>query len=118
VAPEGTKADNINLTVPAIGIITGAGTVSPEGALNFKMLADLKGGMAGGLAQVATLGSSKGGIPFAIDGTTANPHFVPDMKGIAGNVAKGLLGNVMGGKNGATDNPADAIVGLFGKKKK
>jgi AsmA protein len=118
VAPEGTKADNINLTVPAIGVITGAGTVSPEGALNFKMWADLKGGMAGGLAQVATLGSSKGGIPFAIDGTTANPHFVPEMKGIAGNVAKGLLGNVMGGKNGANDNPADAIVGLFGKKKK
>ena len=31
VAPEGTKADAINLTVPAIGVITGAGTVSPAG---------------------------------------------------------------------------------------
>lgn len=118
VAPEGTKADNINLTVPAIGVITGAGTVSPVGALNFKMLADLKGGMVGGLTQVATLGSGKGGIPFAIEGTTSNPHFVPDMKGIAGNVAKGFLGDVMGGKSGLKENPADAIVGLFGKKKK
>ena len=31
VAPEGTKADDINLTVPAVGVITGAGTVSPAG---------------------------------------------------------------------------------------
>src|SRR5207342_569253 len=29
MAPEGTKANAINLTVPAIGVITGAGTVSP-----------------------------------------------------------------------------------------
>jgi AsmA protein len=45
VAPEGTKADNINLNVPTIGVITGAGTVSPSGDLAFKMLADLHGGM-------------------------------------------------------------------------
>lgn len=118
VAPEGTKADNINLTVPAIGVITGAGTVSPANELNFKMLADLKGGMMGGFTQVATLSGGKG-IPFSIDGTTSNPHFVPDMKGIAGGVAKGMLGDVMGAKNGAKGNPtADTIMGLFGKKKK
>ena len=29
VAPEGTQANNINLNVPAIGVVTGAGTVSP-----------------------------------------------------------------------------------------
>src|SRR5437588_3918127 len=40
-----SRADNINLTVPAIGVITGAGTVSPAGDLAFKMLADLHGGM-------------------------------------------------------------------------
>jgi hypothetical protein len=44
------------------------------------MLADIKGGVAGGLTQVASLGSGKGGIPFAIEGTTSNPHFIPDMK--------------------------------------
>src|SRR5262249_6602660 len=38
VSPEATKADDINLNVPAIGVITGAGTVSPEGALAFKMV--------------------------------------------------------------------------------
>jgi AsmA protein len=115
VAPEGTKADNINLTVPAVGVITGAGTVSPVGALNFKMLAELKGGVAGGLTQVATLGSGKGGIPFAIEGTTSNPHFIPDMKGVAGGIAQGALGDAKAVTKG---NPANAISGLLGKKQK
>jgi AsmA protein len=35
VAPEGTRADAINVTVPAIGAITGSGTISPTGALDF-----------------------------------------------------------------------------------
>src|SRR5215468_2703803 len=80
VAPEGTRADNLNLTVPAIGVITGAGTVSPAGALNFKMLADLHGGVAGGLGQAISGGK---GIPFSIAGTTSKPEFVPDIKGLA-----------------------------------
>jgi AsmA protein len=115
VAPEGTKADNINLTVPAVGVITGAGTVSPVGALNFKMLAELKGGVAGGLTQVATLSSGKGGIPFAIEGTTSNPHFIPDIKGVAGGIAQGALGDAKAATKG---NPANAIGSLFGKKQK
>ncbi len=112
VAPEGTRADDINLTVTAIGVITGAGTVSPAGDLNFKMMADLKGGVMGGLTQVASMGSGKG-VPFSVTGTTSNPHFVPDMKGVASGMAKGMLGQVTG-KSG----PANALGGLFGKKKK
>jgi AsmA protein len=115
VAPEGTKADNINLTVPTVGVITGAGTVSPVGALNFKMLAELKGGVAGGLTQVATLGSGKGGIPFAIEGTMSSPHFIPDMKAVAGGIAQGALGDA---KAATKVNPTNAISGLLGKKQK
>jgi hypothetical protein len=84
------------------------------------MLANLQGGMVGGLTQMASMGGSKG-IPFSISGTTSNPHFVPDMKGVATGVAQGILGQVMGGKGGngsQTNNPVDAITGLFGKKKK
>ena len=118
VAPEGTKADNINLTVPAIGVITGAGTVSPGGDLNFKMVADLHGGMAGGLTQVASLGG-KSGIPFAIGGTTSSPRFIPDVKGMVGGVAQGILGGVVGGKAGSPANDTvNSVMGLFGKKKK
>jgi AsmA protein len=119
VAPQGTQASNINLTVPAIGVITGAGTVSPGGDLNFKMLADLKGGLMGGLTQVGSLASSKG-IPFAIQGTTSSPRLIPDVRGMATGVAQGVLGQVLGGKNGTTNtnSPLNGLTGLFGKKKK
>ena len=117
MAPEGTKADAINLTVPAIGVITGAGTVNPAGALNFNMLANLEGGVAGGLTQMAGMGSAKGGVPFTITGTTDSPKFVPDMKGVVGGVAQGAIGQALGGKGVATD-PIGAVGGLFGKKKK
>jgi AsmA protein len=121
VAPEGTRADAINLTVPAIGVITGAGTVSPAGALDFKMLASLHGGIAGGLTQTAGLvGGTGGGIPFSITGTTSNPSFVPDVAGVAGSVAKGALGNAVAGKTGVTKGAKDAtgaLGGLLGKKK-
>ena len=118
VAPEGTRADAINLTVPAIGVITGAGTVSPEGALDFKMMANLQGGVAGGLTTVTGLGSkSSGGIPFSIKGTTSSPSFVPDVAGVAGSLAGGALGTALSGKTDATKGATSVLGGLLGKKK-
>jgi AsmA protein len=116
VAPEGTKADNINVTVPAIGVITGAGTVSPEGALAFKMVADLHGGMAGGLSKVAGAGSSQGGIPFAIEGTTTDPKFVPDIGGVVGGVAKGQIANVAKGQVPVAGDVTKGVGGLLKRK--
>jgi len=122
VAPEGTRADAINLTVPAFAVITGAGTISPAGALDFKMIANLHGGMVGGLTKMAALGGNKdSGIPFSITGTTSNPSFVPDVAGVAGSVAKGAVGDVVSAKTGATKGAAgaaDALGGMLGKKKK
>jgi AsmA protein len=118
VSPEGTQANNLNLTVPAIGVITGAGTVSPTGALAFKMLANLKGGVAGGLGEAISGGK---GIPFAIAGTTSKPEFIPDIKGLAGGLAGGALqGALGGGKLGGTkaNDAVNALGGLLGKKKK
>ena len=90
VAPEGTRADNINLVVPTLGTATGAGTVSPSNALDFKMKAD--------------------NIPFLIQGTTSDPKFVPDVKGMA----SGLMQNALG-KNGQK-NPLSGVSGMFKKK--
>ena len=112
-APEGTRLDKIDLIVPAIGTVTGAGTVSPSNALDFKMLANLSGGVAGGLSQMAGLGGGKGsgGIPISIGGTTSNPTFMPDMKGLVGNQLKSLV------PTGKGNNPLGNLGGLFGKKK-
>jgi len=95
VAPEGTQANNVNLDVPSIGVLTGGGTVSPSNELTFKMNASV-----GGL-----------GIPFGVQGTTSDPKFVPDVKGMA----SGLLKNAIGGKN-AGQNPLGGLGGLFKKK--
>lgn len=107
ISPEGTQAQNINLTVPAIGVMTGAGTVSPANALDFKMVADL-----GGAAKLVGLGSQAPGIPFTIQGTTSDPKFMPDMKGLA----KGLLKQTLGGN--AKKNPLGGLGGLFKSKSK
>jgi AsmA protein len=99
VAPEGTRADNINLTVPAIGVVTGAGVVSPSNELAFKLNANI-GGM--------------GAVPFVVSGTTSDPKFMPDVKGIA----TGLLNNALKGQGAnGQQNPINSVMGLFNKKK-
>jgi len=117
VAPDGPQANAINLTMPALGVVTGAGTVSPSGALNFKMNANLSGGAAGGITQMAGLGGQAGSVPFMIEGTTSDPKFVPDVKGMAGSAVQQAISGQLGGAKGVT-NPTDALGGLFGKKKK
>jgi len=92
VAPEGTRADNINLIVPSLGTVTGAGTVSAGNALDFKMKADA--------------------IPFMVEGTTADPKFVPDVKGMATGLVQGVAG-----KNGLAA-PVSGVSGMFKKKPK
>lgn len=124
VAPEGIKTDNLNLTVPALGTILGNGTISPAGALNYKMNANLSGGAVGsavsGLSQLAGIGGGGGGgksagIPFFIQGTTSDPKFVPDVQGMLNSQFKGGLPNT---KNPNVNNAVDALTGIFGKKKK
>jgi AsmA protein len=104
-APEGITTQNVNLTVPALGVVTGNGTISPQDALNYTMNAKL-GGAVGGL--------TRGGLPFFIQGTASDPKFVPNAKGIVSN----QLGGLLGGQKGSTGSPLDQLQGLFGKKKK
>jgi len=110
VSPEGISTQNVNLNIPSLGVVTGSGTISPQNALNYQMSAKISGGVGGGLMQLAGMGSKGGGIPFFIQGTTSDPKFVPDVKG--------MLGSQLGAAKG--QNPADlvnGITGLFGKKK-
>ncbi len=119
VAPEGIRAENVNLVVPAIGSITGNGTISASQALDFKMLARLNpsNSPAGKIiGQLSNLGGPNGGIPFRIQGTTSQPQFLPDVGAITQN-----LGKNAGGKPAATpenlQNLGRALGGLFGRKK-
>lgn len=110
VAPEGISTQNVNLNIPALGVVTGSGTISPQDALNYHMEAKLSGGVVGGLTQLVGMGSKGGGIPFFIQGTTSDPKFVPDVKGMFSSQFKSQ------GQNPAS-NIVQGISGLLGKKK-
>ena len=108
VAPDGIRADNLNLVAPAFGTLTGSGTIAPKGNLDFKMLAKLTGsGAVSQVSRVASLGRPANGIPFRIHGTMANPIFVPDVGRAVGDLVKDpetakkaatVLGGLFGGK--------------------
>ena len=117
VAPEGIRTDNLNLVVPAIGSITGSGTVASNQALDYKMSARLSssGSPMGKVAGIVS-GGNQNGIPFKIQGTTSKPEFIPDVSAIAGDLAKGVAGSVpASGQN--IQNLGKQLGGLFGKKK-
>jgi AsmA protein len=131
--PTGTKFDSINLVLPSIGTVTGNGTVSSTGQLDFKMAANLSGGLGKGLGTVTNVAggatgalsslaggggrsrgnSSSGGIPFTIHGTTSSPQVLPDLGAGVGNVAKGVIPGKVNPAGAATKT----LGGLLGKKK-
>jgi AsmA protein len=115
VAPSGIRTEQINLVIPALGEITGTGTISPSNALDFKMNAKFdSASLVVGLSQLAGLKNASGGsIPFLIQGTTSEPRFLPDVKGMMGAKMKGLSpGNTTSGQSAV-----EALTNLFGKKK-
>jgi AsmA protein len=113
VAPEGIQATNFDLVVPAIGAVTGGGTVAANQALDFKMVAHLTSSSnpIGSLASLTGGGKgNSGGIPFKIQGTSSNPTFIPDVGGMAAGIAKNVT-------PADVNNIGKQLGGLFGKKK-
>jgi len=122
IAPQGIRSDNLNLVVPAIGSMTGSGTIGADKALNFLMLAHLSASNnpMGKIVGLTSAGGgqkgSQGGIPFKIQGTTLKPEFIPEVGAMAGSIVKGAVGSVPA--NGQEiQNLGKQVGGLFGKKK-
>jgi len=110
IAPEMTRADAINVMVSSLGTVTGAGTVSPAGALDFRMTADLQGEMSERRSE-RTGRTERGAVSFMIQGTTSDPKFIPDVSGVAGNALQTVAARKVGGKR--TSNSGG---GLFRRK--
>jgi len=114
-SPKGTAVNNISMVAPTIGELTGAGTISPTHALDFRMRAKFvaEGGV------MALVGSKQTAIPFSIQGTSSNPKFVPDVKalatGVATDIASGKLKDVKTPEEAG--KAAGDIINLFRKKK-
>jgi AsmA protein len=111
VAPDGIRADNLDLVVPSIGTLTGGGLIAPRGALDFKMLARLTHQTAttSALARVASLGHPENGTPFLIKGTTSSPVFAPDVSAAVRGLAT---------KENAATSASGLLKGLLGRKQK
>lgn len=128
MAPTGLRADNLDLVVPSLGTVVGAGTLDSKNNMDFKLVATVNaslagaagsaagaaGGALGGLTSAALGGGSNcksGGIkvPLQVHGTTSNPQIVPDVGGAAASMLKSQLacgatgaGNVQGLAKGLT----------------
>jgi AsmA protein len=107
IAPERIQVDGLDVVAPSIGTLTGAGTIAPKGAMEFKMNAKLTSVVGAGVARIASLGQPSNGIPFRIQGTTSSPVFVPDVGGAVTNAIKSPE---------TAKKAADALRGFFKKK--
>ncbi|MDX6462037.1 MAG: AsmA protein, partial [Acidobacteriaceae bacterium] len=155
-AGGGIQTDNIALDVAGVGTATGAGSVSPAGALNYNVvlkLTELAGGASGGSAPAASAAGGRGallgglmgmfpgggaggaaaglgtvggiagavmknGIPVAIGGTTSNPTFAPNLRGVAAGVGASAGQQLLNGKGnnkqkGNQSNPLGNALGGF-----
>ncbi len=113
-APDGLRADDLDVEIPSIGSVTGSGTVAPDNALHFELAAKLNASSPlgaltkiPGIAQIA--GTQNGAIPFRVEGTTSKPVVTPELKspikGAAGAAtAVGTLGGLLGKKENASVN--------------
>src|SRR5271154_2129381 len=137
MAPEGLKADNFIAVLPGIGNLSGGGTIDSKNDLDFKMAATLTSALGdvaspvssvGGMLGKATGGGGSSGcksgttVPFQIQGTTADPKFIPDVGGLAAGMVKGPRGcggglGARGAKGGGVV-PADTVKSLGGLFKK
>ena len=104
VAPEGTSAQDIRLVAPALGDVTGGGTIGPDSTLDFKMTVMVH--TAGLLSAV-----NNKPIPFTVSGTSSEPVFRPDMKAIAREQVNRIGGDVGKAAGGLLE-------GIFGNRKK
>lgn len=119
VNPGGIQAQAIDAVVPALGQVTGAGNVSASGALNFSMVAAVSSsgalGNIPGMQRVAGAGGGK--LPFSIEGTTSDPKFIPNVKGMAASAVSDIVKSKAGGILGNSPLPS-GLGGLLGRKPK
>ena len=109
MSPDGTRLENFKLVAPAIGELNGIGTVSVAHALDFKMRATLhaSGGVLAVIGQKVDTS-----VPFFIVGTSSNPIFRPDVRGITSEQIKSIRESGLGKK------ASSLLDGILGRKRR
>ena len=103
ITNAGVTVSKIEAVIPAMGVLTGSGTVSAADQLDFNLM--MKGSAASGIGKVgvgllsALNGSSgnKSGVPLRVMGTPDDPNITADVGGIVGEKTKSIA-SFFGGK--------------------
>lgn len=112
LSSAGSVIRDIQFIAPAIGQLSGEGTVSPAKALDFRMKAVVK---TGGLLAAATQQRGETTtVPFFIQGTASDPVFRADVKSIANEKIQQAIANPEGAVKNVTET-AKGILKLFKK---
>lgn len=94
ITNSGVQAANIYSIIPAMGELTGEGTVSPASALDFRLTADVTTAQGIGKAGVGLLtklnasagssgkGAAAKGVPMLVTGTANEPVITADVGGL------------------------------------
>ncbi len=121
-SPAGTRIDNLYAAVPSLGTATGAGTVSPQGGLNFDVVAKINANsgvlsgltaVSGGVLGQAVTTAAANGIPVHIGGTTSNPAIQADLSKLLQKNAGNILKQQLLGSNGNKPNAGALLNKLF-----
>ena len=103
-APQGIRADNLNVEVASVGTVTGAGTISPQNTLDFRLVAKLEGASPIARLTQVSLFNKGGGIPFRVQGNASNPQVSADIPGLSKTPlnqlkvpSQGQIGSMLGG---------------------
>jgi AsmA protein len=107
MAPEGMSFEDIQVVAPAVGELSGGGSMAPNQALAFKMRALMHTS-----GDVMRMLGQKGDttVPFTIQGTAADPVFRPDVKAVASDKIQQLEPKAMQKAAGSL------LQGIFGTK--
>jgi AsmA protein len=93
----GVRIDDIDAVIPAMGELTGAGTVSPANQLDFNLTVQVTNATGMGKVGVGLLTALNGsgdngkkGVPLKVVGTPDDPVITADVGGIVGKTTKSI----------------------------
>jgi len=95
IAGQNLRLENIDVEGPELRV-RGAGTVSFNHALDFKLDATITGAIAGLIpGRQASSGPAQATIPVTVTGTVEDPSVKPNVGKLAGDVAKKAIGGFL-----------------------
>jgi AsmA protein len=104
ITDAGVVVNSINAVIPAMGELSGGGTVSAANQLDFNLIVKVASASGVGKVGVSLLSALNGsgshsGVPLHVTGTPDEPYITADVGGIVGKKTKSIASFFTGKKN-------------------